>query len=91
MEALIRRTKGSTAREEGKAEAFIEAITYCRESRYQPVGLGMDHRYHNGAVCGSALVHEGSLIHAAFFGMDEDTQRSPRMASLRQRREHRHL
>lgn len=53
--------------EEAVARAFLDGLPSLEESSFPSVGLGVDLRYEREDVCGSALVHEDALIHAAFF------------------------
>lgn len=58
-----------------------------RESAFQPIGHGEDFRYENGRVFGSALVHQDTCIHTAFFWDDERPEgREPGFARFEARR-----
>jgi hypothetical protein len=68
--------------------AFLDQARETTESSFPSVGLGTDCRYQRAELCGSALVHEETCIHAAFFRTiaEED---SGRMQGFRQRRRYR--
>jgi hypothetical protein len=73
------------------ARAFLASAEAAKEEVFPSVSYGRDHRYDADGVTGSALVHEGKLIHAAFLRVDEPQQRgeTSSMASLRRRRHYR--
>ncbi|MBX3176828.1 MAG: hypothetical protein KF886_05680 [Candidatus Hydrogenedentes bacterium] len=52
---------------EAVARAFLDGLPSLEESTFPSVGHGVDLRYEREEVCGSALVYEDALIHAAFF------------------------
>ena len=54
-----------------KAKSFINKISTCTEKRYDSVGHGQDYRYEGKKIVGSALIHENTVIHMAFFGITE--------------------
>jgi hypothetical protein len=60
----------------------------AREEVFPSVSYGRDHRYAAAGVVGSALVHEGKLIHAAFLRvLSRDSTEPPvGLATLRRRR-----
>ena len=71
------------------AGAFLASAEAAKEEVFPSVSYGRDHRYAAAGVVGSALVHEGKLIHAAFLrveGADQGRETSARLASLRRRR-----
>lgn len=73
MDALLaghRKGRAHPPANEASARAFLAAAMGCTERRFKSMGLGEDCRYKDGAVAGSALVHEGTVIHAAFFHLD---------------------
>jgi hypothetical protein len=69
MDALL----SPAAKEPGAADASLQAreileeAAACAGGKYKSVGHGWDHRYRSPSLVGSALVHEGTVIHAAFF------------------------
>jgi hypothetical protein len=71
-----------------KAEAFIQDILACTEKRYDSVGYGQDFRYEGKKLVGSALIHENSVIHMAFFGITE-AERTGRISSISKRKANR--
>ena len=90
MEAILDKEKPIEVDARKLAHKFIKAALELKESTFPSVGYGVDFRYENGALCGSALVHEDTCIHMAFFS---DTQENPQeqrptghMSGLRHRR-----
>ena len=53
------------------AERFLHEITECQEQKYKSVGLGWDYRFEAPQKVGSALVDGDSVIHMAFFAIEE--------------------
>ena len=49
------------------AREFLGQLSSLTESVHPSVGYGTDLRYQSDKYCGSALVHEEALVHAAFF------------------------
>ena len=63
----------------GRAREFLAEITRTEERQFPSVAHGTDFRYRSAtphsasrppSICGSALVHENEVIHAAFFCLD---------------------
>jgi hypothetical protein len=75
----------STARE------FLAAAEQAEERVFDSVSYGRDYRYTRPDLAGSALVHEGKLVHAAFLHLEEgeDEKAGDLLASLRHRRRYR--
>jgi hypothetical protein len=71
-----------------KANAFLKQILLCQENAFDSVGRGRDFRYEGQKIVGSALVHEKTVIHAAFFQITE-AQKAGRMSSVSRRRAYR--
>ncbi len=71
-----------------KADAFLNKILQCEEHKFDSVGYGQDYRYEGKKIVGSALVHESTLIHMAFFQITE-TEKAGRMSSVSRRRAYR--
>lgn len=77
------------------ARAFLDELDTAEERQFPSVGYGVDFRYRSStphpsassSVCGTALVHENEVIHAAFFSLDGPEQ-AGHMASYRSRRRH---
>ena len=67
-------------------EQFVVKLMACSETSFPSVGCGTDYRYEDREVCGSALVHEDTCIHAAFFSNVSSEEHSPEMRGFRQRR-----
>jgi hypothetical protein len=67
---------------------FLEEIGAAEECRFPSVGHGQDFRYRTRGrseaataqsqsdLCGSALIHEGEVVHAAFFRLDQSGGKS---------------
>jgi hypothetical protein len=62
-----------------RARKFLAEVTRTEERQFPSIGHGTDFRYrpatsHSAvrppSICGSALVHENEVIHAAFFCLD---------------------
>jgi len=73
MDALVRRAqvpKSSTGDLEA-AQGFLDRAGACEEKIFESVGYGEDLRYKGAQLAGSALFHEGTVIHTAFFHLDE--------------------
>ena len=66
------------------AREFLKVAATAEEQRFEPVALGQDYRYTGKDIVGSALVHEGEVVHMAFFGVspDETTGWEPGMRSV---------
>ena len=67
---------------------FLQRVASCTSDAYPAVGLGTEHRFGGTDLVGSALLHEGVVVHLACFntecGADPDVV--GRMASFRARR-----
>jgi hypothetical protein len=88
MDALTEKpAKGKEATRE-KADAFLNEILKCGEHTFDSVGYGRDYRYEGKKIVGSALVHEGMVIHMAFFQIT-GTERAGHMSSVNRRRGYR--
>jgi hypothetical protein len=72
-----------------KARAFINEALKCKETQYSSVGCGVDCRFENTSILGSALIYESELLHAAFFPDDRRSQSAEGMAGYRERFKHR--
>jgi len=72
------------------AASFLAELDTAVESRFKSVGYGWDFRLNTERIAGSALMHEGCLIHGAFFRLDSPSpsgrQAAAGMASFDQRR-----
>lgn len=66
-------------------QQFIDLILGCSETYFPSVGLGTDYRLERRELCGSALVHEDTCIHAAFF-TNVAFEDGPKMEGFKQRR-----
>ncbi|MFC1974867.1 ARPP-1 family domain-containing protein [Chloroflexota bacterium] len=67
MEALLEKDDEAEAGPVDKAETFLQEAQRTQESRFEAVGQGHDYRFEGENVMGSALVHDGHVIHLAFF------------------------
>ena len=85
MDAILEKPgKGKTDIHE-KAKSFMSKISTCTEKRYDSVGHGQDYRYEGKKIVGSALIHENTVIHMAFFGITE-AEKAGRMSPLSRRK-----
>lgn len=85
IDALVRRHKINAIPDLAEAKAFVSSIAKTRESVYESVGYGSDHRFEGRSVVGSALVYNESVAHMAFFKC-EVTENPERMSNSRRRR-----
>lgn len=100
MEAIVLAERRRAGRGRGEAETalrkptpddardFLKQAASCDEKRYESVGLGWAYRYAGPEVVGSALAFNESVVHMAFFSVDEAraAQDPGGMASSRTRR-----
>ena len=68
-----------------KADAFLNKIIQCGENTFDSVGYGRDYRYEGKKIVGSALVHESTVIHMAFFQITA-AEKAGYMSSVSRRR-----
>ena len=85
MDALTERPIRSKRIPSEQADAFLKRIPGCREEYFESVGYGRDYRYEGKKIVGSALVHEGNVIHVAFFQTAE-SQKAGHMSSVSRRK-----
>jgi len=88
MDALTEKPQKGSKPPHEKAEAFLKRIIQCTEQRFDSVGYGWDFRYEGKKIVGSALVHEDTVIHMAFFQVGE-AEKAGRMSSVNRRRGYR--
>ena len=89
MDALLHKAEQFTAASIDKAKAFTREIEACHESRFESVGEGFDYRFEGPRVIGSALVVQNTVIHLAFFRLDEDEEEEGYLSSMTNRRDFR--
>ena len=88
MDALtVKQIEGKEASRE-KADAFLNKILQCKENTFASVGYGKDYRYEGQKIVGSALVHDSTVIHAAFFQITL-AEKAGHMSSVSRRRSYR--
>jgi len=68
-----------------RAKTFLAGALVCDEKRYKSAGEGWDLRFEGKGLVGSALLHESTVLHAAFFRIG-DSERIENMAGYRRRR-----
>lgn len=69
------------------ARGFLDLAAGCEGQKHKSIGYGWDFRYQASSLVGSALVHEGEIIHAAFFRtVPEPDARGNGLAAMRVRR-----
>jgi len=88
MEAVLEQKKKPKDASVGAAKAFLEGAATCAEKKHKSVGLGWDYRFEAERIVGSALEHEGHVIHVAFFSIEPSEKIDP-MAGYRHRRAYR--
>ena len=88
MDALTEKPVKGKETPAKKASTFLKKILQCTEQPFDSVGYGRDYRYEGKKIVGSALVHEDTVIHTAFFQITE-TEKAGRMSSVSQRRAYR--
>jgi len=88
MDALTEMPKKNKDTGTMKAADFLKKILVCGESAFDSVGYGRDYRYEGEGLVGSALVHEGTVIHLAFFQINK-ADKTGRMSSVNRRRSYR--
>lgn len=88
MDALTEKPKPAKETPRAKADAFLERILHCTEQDFDSVGYGKDYRYEGRKIVGSALVHDGTVIHMAFFQVTE-MEKAGRMSPVSRRRAYR--
>ena len=88
MDALTEKPKESSETPASRKEAFLEKVLQCTESQFDSVGYGQDFRYEGRKIVGSALVHEDTVVHMAFFQVTE-AEKAGRMSSVSRRRGYR--
>ncbi len=88
MEAMLEGKKKEKAVSRDAVRAFLDTAVRTTGTRFKSVGLGFDHRFEAPELVGSALEHEGTVIHAAFFKADA-AESIPNMAGFRRRRSYR--
>lgn len=88
MDALTEKPKPAKESPRAKVDAFLERILHCTEQDFDSVGYGKDCRYEGRKIVGSALVHDGTVIHMAFFQVTE-TEKAGRMSPVSRRRAYR--
>jgi hypothetical protein len=88
MDALTEKPVKVKEASQKKTDAFLTKILECAENPFDSVGYGRDYRYEGKKMVGSALVHESTVIHMAFFQITE-TEKAGRMSSVSRRRAYR--
>lgn len=88
MDALTEKPVRAEETPGKKADEFLKRILQCAEQRFDSVGYGQDYRYEGKKIVGSALVHEGVVIHMAFFRITE-TEKAGHMSPVFRRRAYR--
>ena len=88
MDTLLQRKERFDEPSVAKAEVFLKEARECEESKFASIGQGFDYRFKGAGIVGSALVFEMSIIHLAFFRLDED-ERDDHMSGYSQRRDFR--
>lgn len=87
-EAFLERKKRFPEPAMDKAKDFFQSIASSEEKTYRSTGLGWDYRFETPGKVGSSLVHEGSVVHMAFFSITE-SEKVGNMSGFRRRRGYR--
>ncbi len=85
MDALTEKPKKAKETPREKADTFLQKIAQCTEQIFDSVGYGHDYRYEGKKMVGSALAHEETVIHMAFFPITE-SEKAGRMSPVSRRR-----
>jgi len=85
MDALLRQRKKVDNDIVEKARKFIGEAGECKEEKFKSIGHGDDYRFEGPTIVGSALVHQETVIHMAFFETT-GSERVGRMSSASRRR-----
>jgi hypothetical protein len=88
MDALTEKPVKGNATPAKKTDTFLKKILQCTEQPFDSVGYGRDYRYEGKKIVASALVHEDTVIHMAFFQITE-TEKAGRMSPVSRRRAYR--
>lgn len=85
IDAALAMSKDENGTVLDRAKAFLADALACGEKSYKSAGEGQDLRFEGKGVVGSALVCEGTVLHAAFFRIG-DSERIENMAGYKRRR-----
>lgn len=90
MDALVGKKKAGaeTVAAGEAARGFLDRAMRCEEKTFKSVGCGDDYRFKGDRMAGSALVHGDTVIHTAFFHLDQATA-GGRMSGFNRRRDYR--
>jgi hypothetical protein len=89
IEAMLeKKKKGEYTVSADTARTFMNAAANSNDTRFKSVGLGWDYRFEAPRLVGSALEHDGTVIHMASFRVDE-ADKVPNMAGYKRRRSYR--
>jgi len=88
MDALTEKPVMAKETPRDMADAFLKKIPQCKEQPFDSIGYGRDYRYEGKKIVGSALVHENTVIHMAFFQITE-TEKAGHMSPVSRRRAYR--
>jgi len=67
MDAMRSREPDETPASVDEARKFLFEASEAAEQEYESVGHGSDHRFTGQRIVGSALIHQDTVIHSAFF------------------------
>jgi hypothetical protein len=84
MDALMQGKDQFDAPSVAKATPFLQQIRACQESKFDSTGQGYDYRFEGPGLVGSALLFAETVIHLAFFTLDQ-SERGSRMSGYVQR------
>ena len=93
VDATLRKRQRQSKPEDPNAlvTAFIKKIQDCEEDKFKSTGQGWDLRYKGAGIVGSALSYRDTVIHTAFFSVDEEAASGDgeRMSDVNRRRRYR--
>jgi hypothetical protein len=87
IDALVQQEKDVDEKAMEEVWIFLKDAKACKETRHESVGVGMDLRFEQPKMVGSALTHGESFVHLALFKTEENE--AGRFSSFRARRENR--
>jgi hypothetical protein len=66
VEALVHGVPEGESADQQDVQWFLDELGLCQEEAFPGVSLGEEYRYQGPGVVGTALVHDGQVVHASF-------------------------
>jgi hypothetical protein len=86
MDSLVgRKKKSDETLAAAAARAFLNQAAGCEEKTFKSVGHGDDYRFKGAGIGGSALVYGDTVVHTAFFHLDQATAEGHMSGASRRR------